>query len=246
MIDLFYHTTPNARKVLMMLEEVGAPYRIVWTDISKGDQFKPEYLAVNPNGKVPAIIDHEGPDGEPIRVFESGAILLYLAEKYGKLLPEDQAEKYHCIAWVCWQVSGQGPMSGQGAHFVSHAPKAGIDIPYAKERYEREVRRHYDVLENMLGEREWLVGDSFTIADLAAFPWTRVSKGHGVDLADYPAVKAWSDRIAERPSATVRPEEARGVERGQGYKGYDPDQWKTLFGAGQTSLADPTNSNTGA
>jgi GST-like protein len=243
MIDLFYHTTPNARKVLMMLEEVGAPYRIVWTDIARGDQFKPEYLAVNPNGKVPAIIDRDGPDDAPIRVFESGAILLYLAEKYGKLLPRDQAEKYDCIAWVCWQVGGQGPMSGQAAHFVSHAPKAGIDIPYARERYVREVRRHYDVLENVFRTREWLVGDTFTIADLAAFPWTRVSRGHGVDLIDYPAVKAWSDRIAERPSAKVRPEAANGVERGQGYKGYDPHQWQTLFGAGQASLGAQRASN---
>lgn len=236
MIDLYYHTTPNARKALMMLEEVRAPYRIVWTDISKGEQFKPEYLNINPNAKIPAIVDHDGPDGKPIRVFESGAILVYLSEKYHKLMPDAASEKYQCFAWLCWQVSGQGPMSGQAAHFHSHAPKAGIDIPYAKERYEREVRRHYEVLDTALREREWLVGGAFSIADLSAFPWTRVSKGHGVDLTDYPAVKGWSDRIAERPSAKVRPEHDQGIERGQGYKGYDADQWKVLFGAGQSSL----------
>lgn len=236
MIDLFYHTTPNARKVLLMLEEVGAEYRIVWTDISKGEQFSEDYLRINPNAKVPAIIDHEGPGGEPFTLFESGAILLYLAEKFGTLLPSDMRDRYRVIAWVCWQISGQGPMSGQGAHFISHAPKAGVEIPYAKERYLSEARRHYDVLERELTGHDFLVGD-FSIADIAAFPWTRVSKGHGVDLADHPNVKRWSDAIAGRPSAKVRPEDAKGLARGQGYQGYDSEQWDMLFGKGQRTMA---------
>ncbi len=232
MIDLFYHTTPNARKVLIALEEVGARYRVQWTDIAAGAQFAPAFRSINPNAKVPAIVDHAGPDGAPFALFESGAILLYIARKFGKLLPAGETDHYRTLAWLFWQVGGQGPMAGQAAHFVSHAPKAaGIDIPYARERYERETRRHYDVLE----------GDAFSIADIAAFPWTRVSRGGGIDLAVYPAVKAWSDRIAARPSAKVRPEDARSAagddERGQGYTAYDKDQWQVLFGAGQASLA---------
>lgn len=219
----------------MMLEEVSADYQIVWTDISKGEQFSDGFLRINPNGKVPAIVDAKGPDGKLFTLFESGAILIYLAEKFGRLMPTAPHERYRTLAWVFWQVGGQGPMSGQGAHFLSHAPKVGIDVPYAKERYLTEVRRHYDVLNRELANREYLV-EEFSIADIAAFPWTRVSKGHGIDLTEYPNVKRWSDRIAERPSAKVRPEDAKGLARGQGYKGYDQEQWQVLFGKGQSSM----------
>ncbi len=236
MIDLFYHTTPNARKVLMMLEEVGADYAIAWTDISKGEQFSEGYRQINPNAKVPAIVDRDGPGGRPFALFESGAVLIYLAEKFGVFLPADVRDRYRAIAWIFWQVGGQGPMAGQAAHFLSHAPGAGIDIPYAKDRYLGETRCHYDVLERELAGCEYLVGD-FSIADIAAFPWTRVAKGHGVELTDYPNVKRWSDAIARRPAAKVRPEDAKGSPRGAGYQGYDRDQWEMLFGKGQQSLA---------
>jgi GSH-dependent disulfide-bond oxidoreductase len=236
LIELYYDTTPNARKILIMLEEVGADYTIVWTDISKGEQFTDFYRAVNPNAKIPAIIDREGPGCEPFALFESGAILIYLAEKYGRLLSSDRRERHLTLAWVFWQVGGQGPMSGQATHFVSHAPKVGIDLPYARDRYVGETRRHYDVLEIELAKREYLVGD-FSIADIAAFPWTRVAKGHGVDLAEYPNVKRWSNAIAQRPSAKARPEDAKGVARGHGYQGYDRAQWDVLFGKGQGALA---------
>lgn len=237
MIELFYHTTPNARKVLMMLEEIGASYRIAWTDIGKGEQFSPEFRRINPNAKVPAIIDRDGPGGEPFALFESGAILAYLAEKSGRFLPADARLRHETMAWVFWQVGGQGPMSGQGAHFISHAPSQGIDIAYAKERYEREARRHYDVLERRLAEQEWIVGGDMTIADIAAFPWTRVAKGHGVSLDDYPNVRRWSDAIAARPSALVRPARDDGADKLHGKAGaYDADQWKLLFGDGQRSM----------
>lgn len=237
MIELFYHTTPNARKVLIALEEIGTEYEVRWTDISKGEQFEPGFLAINPNAKIPAIVDHNGPEGKPFALFESGAILLYLAEKFGQLMPSKSVDCYRMMSWLFWQVGGQGPMLGQGAHFISHAPSGGHDIPYAKDRYEREARRHYDVLERELSERKWLVGEEFTIADIAAFPWTRVAKGHAVNLDDYPAVKRWSDRISDRPSANVRPIKADGSDREHGKANYSAQQRDVLFGDGQSRLS---------
>jgi GST-like protein len=225
MIDLFYYTSPNARKVLIALEELALPYNLVWTNISEGDQFRPEFLSVNPNGKIPAIIDRE----EKLTVFESGAILIYLAEKTGRLLPKAQRLRAQALSWLAWQVGGQGPMCGQAAHFISHAARQGIEQPYARDRYAAEARRHYAVLDAHLATREW-IADEFSIADIACFPWTRVSKGHGVALDEFPHVARWSNAIAARPSAKRRPEEDADAPFRAPASGYNNRQWEILFG----------------
>ncbi|MFC9840802.1 glutathione S-transferase family protein [Rhodococcus sp. NPDC127530] len=226
MIDLYYYTSPNVRKVLIALEELGLDYQIVWTDISEGDQFESEYVEINPNSKVPAIVDHDGPGGRHLAIFESGAILLYLAEKTGRLLPEDPIARQEVLCWLFWQVANQGPMAGQAAHFVSHAPKQGIDNPYARNRYAGEVARLYRVMDDRLRDREYLAGE-YSIADIATFPWTRVAAGHGVDVSDYPNVKAWADRISARPAAKVRISDPR-EEKARNHV-YSAEQFKTLF-----------------
>lgn len=228
MIDLFYYTSPNARKVVMALEELGLEYNVRWVDLAEGDQHAPEYRRINPNARIPAIVDHDGPDGGPIALFESGAILHYLAEKTGELLPANPAGRWLAICWVHWQVANQGPMLGQAAHFVSHAANRGITDSYAKDRYVREAERIYRVLEEGLGDREYLAG-TFSIADIAAFPWIRVARGHAIDVADYPAVHAWSQRIAARPSAKVKISDQRD-EAVRSYN-YTDEQWATLFGS---------------
>ncbi|UDH00375.2 glutathione binding-like protein [Rhodococcus opacus] len=212
--------------MLIALEELGLDYQIVWTDISEGDQFDSEYVEINPNSKVPAIVDHDGPGGRRLAIFESGAILLYLAEKTGRLLPEDPIARQEVLCWLFWQVANQGPMAGQAAHFVSHAPKQGIDNPYARNRYVGEVTRLYRVMDDRLGDREYLAGE-YSIADIAAFPWTRVAAGHGVDVADYPNVKAWAARISARPAAKVRISDPR-EEKARNHV-YSAEQFKTLF-----------------
>jgi GST-like protein len=229
MIDLFYYTSPNARKIIIALEELAVPYNLVWTNISEGDQFRPEFLKVNPNGKIPAIIDRDGPGGEPFAVFESGAILLYLAEKFGRLLPQEPTVRWEAISWLAWQVSGQGPMCGQAAHFLSHAAKNGISQPYAAERYGNEARRLYGVLDARLEGREWIASD-FSIADIACFPWTRVAKGHGVAIEEFPNVARWSNAIAARPSAKRRPEDDADAPFKAPQGGYNNRQWEILFG----------------
>jgi GST-like protein len=229
MIDLFYYTSPNARKVLIALEELAVPYNLVWTNISEGDQFRPEFLGINPNGKIPAIIDREGPGGLPFPVFESGAILLYLAEKFGRLLPESPAARWEAISWLAWQVSGQGPMCGQAAHFHSHAARQGVSQPYAAERYAKEARRLYGVLDTRLKGREW-IAEEFSIADIACFPWTRVAKGHGIALEEFPNVARWSNAIAARPSAKRRPEDDADAPFKAPQSGYNNRQWEILFG----------------
>ena len=231
MIKFFYYTSPNARKVLIALEELGAPYNIVWTNISEGDQFRPEFLDVNPNGKIPAIIDGD------VTVFESGAILQYLAEKFGALLPQSPRLRAQALSWLFWQVGGQGPMCGQAAHFLSHAARQGIEQPYAAERYAREARRHYEVLDRHLADREW-IAEEFSIADIACFPWTRVAKGHGVELMEFPNIARWSNTIAGRASARRRPEDDPDAPFKAPQGGYNNRQWEVLFGA-RTSHATP-------
>ncbi|MDF3320048.1 glutathione S-transferase N-terminal domain-containing protein [Rhodococcus sp. C3V] len=226
MIDLYYYTSPNVRKVLIALEEMGLDYQIAWTDIREGDQFESEYVEINPNSKVPAIVDHDGPGGRRLTIFESGAILLYLAEKTGLLLPTDPISRQEVLCWLFWQVSNHGPMAGQAAHFVSHAPKQGIDNPYARNRYAGEVARLYRVLNDRLADRDYLAGE-YSIADIATFPWTRVAAGHGIDVADYPNVKAWADRISARPSAKVRISDPR-EEKARSHE-YSAEQFQTLF-----------------
>jgi GST-like protein len=229
MIDLYYYTSPNARKALMMLEELALPYQVQWIDISAGDQHSDEYARINPNRKIPALVDHDGPGGRPLVLFESGAILLYLAEKTGRLLPQDPMRRWNVIKWLFWQTSSQGPLLGQAAHFVSHAAGRGIDVAYAVERYRNEASRLYGVLESQLADREYLDGE-FSIADIAAFPWVRVAKGQGVILEEYPSVKRWCDAIAERPSAKKKLERDQATLDAAKTGYYTDDTWNLLFG----------------
>ena len=197
MIDCYTWPTPNGHKVHIMLEETGLAYNVHPIDISAGDQFDPAFLKISPNNRMPAIVDTDGPDGEPISLFESGAILIYLAEKTGRFLPEAPRARYLTLQWLMWQMGGLGPMLGQAHHFRQYAPE---QIPYAVERYTNEARRLYGVADRRLGETRFLAGEDYTIADIASFPWTRSHERQGVDFADYPNVKRWFDEIAARPA----------------------------------------------
>jgi GST-like protein len=197
MIDLYTWGTPNGRKASVMLEECGLKYDVHKIDIGKGDQFKPEFLAVNPNGKIPAIVDRDGPDGKPISVFESGAILIYLAEKTGSaLLPADPRRRTAVLQWLMFQMGGVGPMFGQAHHFIRFAPEK---VPYGIERYSKETRRLYGVMDRRLGEAAYLAGD-YSIADIATYPWVARHEYHEVKLEDFPNVKRWFDAISARPA----------------------------------------------
>jgi GST-like protein len=197
MIDLYTWTTPNGRKASVMLEECGLAYNVHKIDIGKGDQFKPEFLAVNPNGKIPAIVDGDGPGGKPISVFESGAILIYLAEKTGsKLLPADPRQRYAVLQWLMFQMGGVGPMFGQAHHFIRFAPEK---VPYGIERYSKETRRLYGVMDKRLVEATYLAGE-YSIADIATYPWVARHEYHEVNLEDFPNVKRWFDAISARPA----------------------------------------------
>ncbi len=197
MITLYTWATPNGRKVSIMLEECGLRYSVKPIDISRGDQFDPAFLALNPNNKIPVLVDDEGPDGVPITLFESGAILVYLAAKTGKLLPIDDRGRFEALQWLMFQMGGLGPMLGQAHHFLRFAPEA---VPYAMKRYSDEARRLYSVMEGRLAQHEWLAADTYTIADIAAFPWIDRHDYQQIDLADYPKVQAWHARIAQRPA----------------------------------------------
>ena len=198
MIDLYTWGTPNGRKASIALEELGLPYNVHKIDIGKGDQFKPEYLAINPNGKIPSIVDPDGPDGRPISVFESGAILIYLAEKTGRLLPKDARGRSVAIQWLMFQMGGVGPMFGQAHHFRRFAPEK---IPYAVDRYSNETKRLYGVLDRRLKESEHLAGD-YSIADIATYPWVSRHEWQGVALAEFPSVKRWFDALSARPAVS--------------------------------------------
>ena len=196
MIDLYTWSTPNGRKVSIMLEELGLPYNTHAIDIGKGDQFQPEFVAVSPNSKIPAIVDNEGPEGAPYSLFESGAILLYLAEKTGRLLPTRTTGRFDVMQWLMFQMGGVGPMFGQAHHFLRAAPEP---VPYAIARYSKETRRLYGVLDQRLAGRDWLAAD-YSVADIATFPWVARHDWHKVELADFPNVKRWFDAIGERPA----------------------------------------------
>jgi GST-like protein len=200
MIDLYYWTTPNGHKITMCLEETGLEYRIVPVNIGKGEQFDPKFLAISPNNRIPAIVDHAPQaGGAPLSVFESGAILLYLAEKSGRLLPSDVRGRAAVTQWLFWQMAGLGPMAGQNHHFVRYAPEK---IPYAIERYVKETNRLYGVLNKRLAGRDFIAGD-YSIADIACYPWTVSHEAQGQRLEDFPNLKRWFEAIRERP-ATVR------------------------------------------
>lgn len=196
MIDLYTWGTPNGRKVSVMLEECALPYDVHKIDIGKGDQFKPEFVTINPNSKIPAIVDKDGPGGNPISVFESGAILIYLAEKSGKFLPADPHQRYAVLQWLMFQMGGVGPMFGQAHHFIRFAPEK---VPYGIERYSKETRRLYGVMDKRLEQNEFLAGNPYSIADIATYPWVARHEYHQVDLAEFPNVKRWFDAISARP-----------------------------------------------
>lgn len=196
-IELYTWPTPNGHKIHIMLEELGLEYNVHPINIGQGDQFEPEFLKISPNNKMPAIVDPEGPGGKPLSVFESGAILIYLAEKHGKFLPTEGAERYTTIQWLMWQMGGLGPMLGQAHHFLQYAPEK---IDYAAKRYSNEANRLYGVLDRRLGESRYLAGESYSIADIAAWPWTRYPDRQGVERSEYPNFVRWFDEIAERPA----------------------------------------------
>jgi GSH-dependent disulfide-bond oxidoreductase len=203
MIDVYSWATPNGHKIHIMLEECGLPYRVIPVNIGAGEQFAPSFLAISPNHKIPAIVDPDGPGGEPISLFESGAILLYLAAKTGRFLPADLRARYDVLQWLMFQVGGLGPMLGQAHHFRIYAPEK---LPYAIERYTNEARRLYGVLDRRLAKSRYVGCSEYSIADIAIFPWLRSWKNQGVDWADYPQLKGWFDEISGRPAVL------RGVE----------------------------------
>lgn len=201
MIDLYSWTTPNGEKVHIMLEETGLPYRAHAVDILAGDQFKPRFLKISPNNKIPAIVDLDGPGGKPYALFETGAILIYLAEKTGKFLPKTPAGRYDAIQWVMFQMANIGPMMGQAYHFRKYAPKK---ISYGINRYTREVIRIYGVMDGQLKKNRYLAGRDYSIADIASWPWVRLHRGAGVKIGEFLNVARWLEEIAARP----------GVKRG--------------------------------
>jgi len=203
MIEVYSWATPNGHKVHIMMEECNLAYRAIPVNIGSGEQFAPEFLRISPNNKIPAIIDPNGPDGKPISLFESGAILLYLAGKTGKFLPSSTRGKYETLEWLMFQMASLGPMLGQAHHFRIYAPEK---IEYAINRYTNEAKRLYGVLDKRLAQSKYLAADEYTIADIAVFPWLRSWKNQGIDWDDYPHLKGWFDEIAARPAVQ------RGVE----------------------------------
>ncbi len=196
MIDLYTWTTPNGRKVSIMLEEVGLPYEVHAVNLQKDEQLKPEFLAINPNNKIPAIVDRDGPDGKPYTLFESGAILMYLAEKTGKLMPKEIRARYEVIQWLMFQMGGVGPMFGQANNFLRYDPQQGS---YGVERFKKETARLYRVMDRRLGESAFLAG-AYSIADIATYPWVSRYEMHRTRLEDFPNVKRWFDLIGARPA----------------------------------------------
>ena len=226
MIDLYTWPTPNGHKIHIMLEEVGLPYNVHPIDISAGDQFEPGFLAISPNNRIPGIVDPDGPGGAPISLFESGAILIYLAEKTGQLLPAEPRARYETLQWLMFQMGGIGPMLGQAHHFRKYAPE---QIEYAVNRYTNEATRLYRVIDKRLADRDYLAGD-YSIADIATFPWLRSHESQGQDLDDTPNLKRWFEAIAARPA----------VERGVAVladrrrtREYNAEEKDILFGATQ-------------
>jgi len=226
MIEVYSWATPNGHKIHIMLEECGLAYKAIAVDIGAGEQFAPEFLRISPNNKIPAIVDADGPDGQPISLFESGAILLYLAAKTGRFLPDDTRGRYATLEWLMFQMGSVGPMLGQAHHFRMYAPEK---IPYAIDRYSNETRRIYGVLDTRLGKSAFVAGDTYTIADMAIFPWLRSWQNQGIDFDDFPNAKAWFDGVAARPAVQ------RGVEVLAGLRKplQDDKAREILFGAKQ-------------
>ena len=214
-----------------MLEETGLAYKLITINIDKGEQFDPAFLKISPNNKVPAIVDHDGPGGATVSLFESGAILLYLAEKTGRFLPADPLARLDVLQWLFWQVGGFGPMLGQAHHFLAYAPMrpdGAAVLPYAQDRYRNEAARLYHVLDKQLEDHDYVAADDYSIADMAVFPWCRLHERQQQDLADFPNVARWYDRIAARPAV------ARDIEMSADVvEGFTPETWDVSFGAAQ-------------
>ncbi len=226
MIDLYSWATPNGHKIHIMLEETGLPYEVHAVDIGVGDQFKPDFLKISPNNKMPAIVDRDGPGGKPYSLFESGAILMYLAEKTGKLMPSETRARYDVIQWLMFQMGGVGPMLGQVHHFRAYAPE---QVPYAINRYTNEAKRLYGVMDRRLAGREWFA-DDYSIADIAIFPWLRSWERQGIVLDEFPNVKRWFQKIEARP-AVQRGLKVLSDHQREGPM--DEKQKEILFGATQ-------------
>ena len=230
MLDLYFWSTPNGYKVSILLEELELPYRVIPVHIGKGDQFKPEFLKISPNNKIPALVDPDGPGGQPLALFESGAIMMYLAEKTGwRFMPQDMRQRYEVVQWLMFQMGGVGPMLGQAHHFRKYAPET---IPYAVDRYTQEAARLYRVIDKRLGEARYLAGDDYSLADMATYPWLRAHKWQGQALEDYPNLQRWYAEVRARPA----------VQRGLAVlaekvdkSGAKPtgERWDNLFGKGQ-------------
>jgi len=225
MIDFYTWSTPNGIKVSIMLEEVEQPYNIIPVDIGAGDQFKPEFLKISPNNRMPAIVDHDGPGGQPYSLFESGAILMYLAEKTAKLMPSDTNGRYTVIQWLMFQMANVGPLLGQNHHFRHYAPEK---IPYAIDRYTNEARRLYGVIDKRLAESAYLAGDDYSIADIATFPWLRSHERQGQDLNDFPDLKRWYEIIKMRPAVRRGIDVLKDLRRE-----FDDKTHENLFGTTQ-------------
>lgn len=227
-LELHYWPTPNGWKVSIALEEMGLPYTLFPVNIGKGDQFRPDFLAIAPNNRMPAIVDPEGPDGAPISVFESGAILQYLARKTGRFYGETERERVAVEEWLFWQVGGVGPMAGQAHHFLKYAPamEPPQDLPYAKDRYRNEVNRLYGVLDRRLSDREYVAGN-YSIADMAIWPWASLWEGQEQDISRFPHMAAWLDRVGARPA--VQAGRALGAEL-RSDAAQDKEAQKVLFG----------------
>ena len=230
MIDLHYWPTPNGWKISIALEEMGLEYRVVPVNIGRGEQFRPEFLAISPNNRMPAIVDHapEG-GGAPLSIFESGAILVYLAEKTGQFLPQDPRDRYDVLQWLMWQMGGLGPMLGQHGHFKLYAPEP---IDYALERYRGEAERLYGVLDRQLADRNHICGE-YSIADMACWPWIITYKSQGIDLETFPNLRRWYDQLKERPALRRGYTVGRDTKK-QTFSGPDAEARKVLFGQDPT------------
>lgn len=226
MIEVYSWPTPNGHKVHIMLEETGLKYRVHAINIRQGDQFSPEFLKLSPNNRIPAIVDSDGPDGKPISLFESGAILLYLASKSGRFLPIDMHERWACVQWLMWQMGGIGPMFGQANHFRRYAREK---IPYAIERYTNEANRLTRVLDKRLAESRFVACDEYSIADIAIFPWMRGAENRGVNLDEYPNVKRWFEEINLRPAVQRGLKVLQEVQAAN-QAPHDEKSWEIMFG----------------
>ena len=235
MIDLYYAPTPNGWKISIMLEEAEIEYNVIPVNLGAGDQFKPEFLKISPNNRMPVIVDHDGPQGEEVSVFESGAILMYLGEKSGKFFPQSDKERIRVLEWLFWQIGGLGPMAGQVSHFVNYAPNFPGDHSYSEKRYKNEYDRLLGVMDMVLEERDYLAGD-YSIADMASFPWITAYKRYEVNLDTFKNVRRWFNEIKSRPA--VRKGMDVGKENRNFGKGISKESLKTMFGQDSKSIKE--------